>query len=244
MPDTVLCSNRLCGKKYPNYFPKCPYCGTKNPQKEDTVKSFFEQMMEEKSKLLKEGGYVKGDNSNPWKDIPVIVYFVGGLALVGLSLVLIFRGSSNYKSNEWLDWGLVTSISGLVLFFSSLLYSYLLSKSFKVSPANNDPFPELSTWNLIGTTCQGSYREVGGTHVSYVFFTFIFPLIPFGCYRVKEGPSINPHRDGAVWKSSTSYSVYGSEKWNFLEVLHVYLSSWSIMMLVLCFIWFIFLLID
>ena len=243
MPNTVICTNRLCGKEYPNYFTKCPHCGTSNPQK-DGLKKIIAQMTEENNRLLKEGGYVKGGKTNIRKDIPIFIYVIGILALVGLSIVLIFRGFPNHQNNEWLNWGLVVSVSGLVLFISFVLYAFLMSKSFKVSPANNDPFPELSTWNTIGTTIHGSFREVGGTHVSYVFLSLFFPLIPIGCYRVKEGPSISPHRDGAAWKSSTSYSVYGSEKWNFWEVLHVYLCSWSIDVLVLCVIWLLLILID
>ena len=73
----------------------------------------------------------------------------------------------------------------------------------------------LNMVNGIGTTLKGHYREAEGTYVAYEFFCLFFlPLIPMGCYRVKDA-------------EGDSYLVYGSTEWHLGEVLWEYLKWWG-----------------
>ena len=260
MANTVICTNRLCGKEYHMDFKKCPFCGTENPllyrinKKEEQHRIAVAQKLEQEKKieaesggvyqssfrLLMEGGHVNGIKSNIWADIPWFIFLIGGAALIGV--VVLCSLASHQRQSEWYIWGWITTITTLVFFLSNVLYRCLLNKGFDAKAANNETPPPLGTWNAIGITCLGKYRVFGNTQVSYVFLSLFFPIIPIGCYRVTESLSTTPHRDGPAWKSSTRYKIFGSEKWNLLEVLHVYLSSYSIKILLLCAFWFIILL--
>ena len=257
--NIVKCTNRLCEKEYHIDFAKCPFCGTENPQISKLYEKIeqkrkasaqileLEKKLEEHScgkyqssyRLLVEGGYVKGAQINIWEYIPTYAYAIGLIAFIMFSISIALLIIPDYPYSEWLLWGIVTSITGLFVFISHILYASLMKKGFNVKPANEDVPPSFGTINSVGITCLGKYREFGEYQVSYVFFSLIFPLIPIGCFRVIEGPSTRPHREGAAWKSITPYKIIGSEKWDILEILHVYLSSWSIKILVLCFVWFI-----
>ena len=252
MPNTIICTNRLCGKEYHVDFKKCPFCGTENPQidrinkKEELRRIAIAQKLEQEKqleaksgglfqssfRLIVEGGHVNSTKGNIWTDIPWFYYLIGGAALIGVIVLCSF--ALHQRQSEWYIWGWITSISALVFSLSQVLYEYLLNKGFDTRAANDATPPPLGTWNAIGITCLGKYRILGETQVSYVFLSLLFPIIPIGCYRVTEGLSTTPHRDGPAWKSSTQYKIYGSEKWNLLEVLHVYLSSYSIKILLLC----------
>ena len=77
----------------------------------------------------------------------------------------------------------------------------------------------INSANGIGLQLLGSFRPVGFTKVYYEFFTLIVPIVPLGCFRVEEYPNGN-------WRKK-SYKIYGSEKWNFLEIMYIYLSTYS-----------------
>ena len=84
--------------------------------------------------------------------------------------------------------------------------------------------PSLGTVNGIGCTLCGGwgrYDPDTDSTVFYQFFSFIIPLIPLGCYRASEVRQIRESY------GSTEYRIYGHEKWNFWEVLAIYLNSIS-----------------
>lgn len=69
----------------------------------------------------------------------------------------------------------------------------------------SDNNPVLWTINYCGIMLLGHFREYYSYYIAYQFITFAhIPLIPIGCYVVSDT------------------SVYGSTKWNILEVLSVY----------------------
>lgn len=77
----------------------------------------------------------------------------------------------------------------------------------------------LSTINNIGYRFYGDFRrDTNGSTVKYLFFCFFFPLFPIGCYRATEGPT-----EFHVKHDDTKYIIYGTEKWNVLEILIIYL---------------------
>ena len=79
----------------------------------------------------------------------------------------------------------------------------------------------LFTLNGIGTTLKGHYRKAEETYVAYEFFCLFFlPVIPIGCYRVKDG-------------EDDSYLVFGSTEWHMGEVLLVYLKWWILIIVFL-----------
>ena len=262
MANVVICTNRFCGKEYHIDFEKCPFCGTENPQieklnekkeqkrKDIAQKLEYEKKMEESSngryqsifRILVEGGHFKSAKINIWEVIPTYAYIIGFISFMSCSIMGILLIFPQYSNNDWLQWGFVTSLSALFLFISHVVYSIILNKDFYVRPANGESPSLFNIWNSVGVIYLGDYRKVGNTHVSYVFFSIIFPLIPIGCYRVTEGGTTS-YRKGATKVRSTSYKIYGSEKWSKLEILHVYLSSWSVKMLALCVVWLLFLLI-
>lgn len=83
-----------------------------------------------------------------------------------------------------------------------------------VNTNNNDI--NLNTLNGWGTRLKGHYREAESTYVAYEFFcAFWLPIIPIGCYRVKD--------DG-----EDSYLVYGSTEWHASEVLMEYIKWWGL----------------
>lgn len=191
-----------------------------------------------KYRLLVEGSHVKGAQINIWEATPTYAYVIGLISFIICSIAGTLLFIPSYPHSEWLLWGFLTSLTGLLFFISQLLSSFLLNTDYYVRPANGKSPSLLSIWNSVGAVCLGNYRDVGNTHVSYGFLSIILPLIPIGCYRVAEGETTT-HREGAARVSSTPYITYGSEKWNTLEILHVYLSSWNTKVLVLCVVWFI-----
>lgn len=76
--------------------------------------------------------------------------------------------------------------------------------------------------NGTGLGFIGEYRFDNGTHATYHFLTFFnFPIIPFGCYRVKTGQFTRISRK----RSTQGYTIYGTERWKFSEVLRIYVLS-------------------
>jgi hypothetical protein len=81
--------------------------------------------------------------------------------------------------------------------------------------------PMLGTINGIGCSLYGGWgRYDPGTNSTayYLFFSFIIPLIPLGCYRATQ-----VGEDG----NNTQYQIYGHDKWRFWEIFAVYISSIS-----------------
>lgn len=80
-----------------------------------------------------------------------------------------------------------------------------------------------------------SYMEGGITakskRVGYLFFCVVIPLIPIGCYAYSEISHA---------ARSTTYRFYGSQRWDFFEVLSLYLigcSSVAIVGSIIAIIW-------
>lgn len=76
--------------------------------------------------------------------------------------------------------------------------------------------------NGTGLGFIGEYRFDNGTHATYHFLTFFnFPIIPFGCYRVKTGQFTRISRK----RSTQGYTIYGTERWKLSEVIRIYLGA-------------------
>lgn len=80
--------------------------------------------------------------------------------------------------------------------------------------------PPLGSINGIGFRlfCGGRADLGTSSEAWYLFFCFIIPLFPIGCYRATEVSSSG---------RSQSYRIYGHEKWRFWEVIYIYISSLS-----------------
>lgn len=91
--------------------------------------------------------------------------------------------------------------------------------------------PPLGTGNGIGFVLyQGGRKEFStNSEAWYLFFCFIIPLFPVGCYRATQ---ISSGR-------RSSYKIYGHEKWKFWEVISIYLAAYSWIGGIICIIGFI-----
>lgn len=135
---------------------------------------------------------------------------------------------------------LIALVVSLVLIYG--IHKYLKKKNGDIIKVHEtaiyngkDTNPPLSTWNNVGFKLYGNFRmDTNGSYVKYLFFCIFFPLIPIGCYRATEGITKDLGRVGAARKRTTDYTIYGTEKWNFLEVLYIYLIDIAI--LLVCFI--------
>ena len=96
-----------------------------------------------------------------------------------------------------------------------------------VEPVRKYPFtkfekcdPPLGSINGIGFRLFGSGRVdySTGSEAWYLFFCFLVPLFPVGCYRATEVSSSG---------RSTSYRIFGHEKWRFWEVVSIYISTYT-----------------
>lgn len=108
-----------------------------------------------------------------------------------------------------------------------------------IEPVRNFPYtkfekcnPPLGTMNGIGFRlyCGGRYDYDTNSQAWYLFFCFIIPLFPIGCYRATEVSSSG---------KGSSYRIYGHDKWRFWEVILIYLSSYAWIGGVICLIGFI-----
>ena len=67
---------------------------------------------------------------------------------------------------------------------------------------------------------KAPFYSYGETKVAYRFFTFLFiPIIPLGCYRIGSYSSMVRHNRK---RYSEAYTIYGTEKWLFWEVVSIY----------------------
>lgn len=101
--------------------------------------------------------------------------------------------------------------------------------------------PTLGTINWIGFTFLGCYRYYSGTFVTYRFLSFVLPIIPLGCYRVKD---VTEQESSSPYEDSKYYQIFGKESWRFWEVLHIYIQRYASMALVWFCLAFIFELIN
>ena len=81
-------------------------------------------------------------------------------------------------------------------------------------------YPPLGTGNGIGFRlyCGGRTEFSTTSQAWYLYFCFLIPLFPIGCYRATQVSSSG---------RSQSYRIYGHEKWRFWEVVYIYLSSYA-----------------
>lgn len=183
-----------------------------------------------------EGGNVSGEKGMVWMLLPIYIYPIAIISFAAFIIIGVLIFFSDYPINNWIYWGGALSISGLLFFISAIIQAHLIRKGFDVMPANNKAPTAMNTFNGIGAIAFGCFRKIGMTHVSYVFLTLLVPLIPIGCYRVEKGEK-ESHKEGAIRKETTPYKIYGSERWNWMEVLYVYLFSYSIFILIICLIY-------
>lgn len=103
--------------------------------------------------------------------------------------------------------------------------------------------PALGTGNGIGgTLIQGQrYHLPTASYAYYNFFVILYlPIIPLGCYLAKEdGFEYINHK-----RSIRKYKVIGMLKWDILEVIYIYLSTYSITSAIVCFVILIFKLVS
>ena len=124
----------------------------------------------------------------------------------------------------------------IILLVICLLVLFLLSKYNNKKNGNildvhknaiyngKDTNPSISTINNVGFNLYGNFRiDLNGSCVKYLFFSLLIPLFPIGCYRVKEGKTEYLGRQGVESVSKTKYTIYGTEKWNSIEVLIIYM---------------------
>lgn len=140
------------------------------------------------------------------------------IALLALYIVfaIIMLNVIPYETEAWI----VGIIGAIMLIVGIWLYSSLKNKPVAFTQPNGEHPNALGTFMGIGTAMFGAFhfRELENTWVSYTFFCFILPLFPTGCYRVRmEGSQYG------VLGTKTSWSVYGSEKGNVLEIVSIYL---------------------
>lgn len=113
----------------------------------------------------------------------------------------------------------------------------LLDKGVECIPRFNGKKSDitLGTGNGIGLTLMGEFRSdfMSGSVVKYQFFCiFYVPIIPVGCYRVKQKGFFQKN-----WKkSTTTWIVYGTEKWRLIEILIIYTLGLAGVGGVICFI--------
>lgn len=80
--------------------------------------------------------------------------------------------------------------------------------------------------NGTGLGFIGEFRYDLGTYATYHFLTFFFfPIIPFGCYRVKTGKYNRISRK----RSTQEFTIYGTERWKLSEVLKIYIRSIAVL---------------
>lgn len=81
--------------------------------------------------------------------------------------------------------------------------------------------PPLGSVNGIGFNlyCGGRTEFSTNSQAWYLYFCFLIPLFPIGCYRATLVSSSG---------RSESYRIYGHEKWRFWEVVYIYLSSYAL----------------
>lgn len=117
----------------------------------------------------------------------------------------------------------IAGFVGLWFFNSKVICNKL------VEPVRKFPYtkfekcdPPLGTVSVsgIGFTFfeTGRYDYATMSSAQYLFFCFLIPLIPVGCYRAQTMGSSG---------RSTEYRIFGHEKWRFWEVVSVYLGTYS-----------------
>lgn len=136
-------------------------------------------------------------------------------------------------------------LTTLIIFLISLAIfaiSFILSdKVIKSIVSDKDiiiPYqrePALGTGNGIGGTfIRGIRYHLQTASCAYYNFFVVFniPIIPLGCYLAKE--------DGFEYinykRSVQKYKIIGELKWNILEVINIYLYTYSVISAIICFI--------
>ena len=195
----------------------------------EKIKKAYNYVTAEENRILKNGGYVHGNNEDRYKTtlfikITIFVAIIGFLVSILLCLFL--------EKKDWCYWGIVTSLAALTFSVSTILDTSLSKKGFYVRPSDGKAPDnnELGSYGLVGITLNGNFRYVGKTYVSYKFLTFIVPIIPLACYRVTSDGTYNTGYN----EKTTFYRIYGSEKWYGIEILQIYLFNYSIMTLIGC----------
>lgn len=103
---------------------------------------------------------------------------------------------------------------------------HLANQPFEIADRNSDWPKSLTRISGIGYAFLGKYRKLDdGSYVTYLFFWFILPICPVGCYRVKR---LKP--SWLDW--NLSYEVYGSDKRKTAEIVNVYLIFYGLLLFV------------
>ena len=179
---------------------------------------------QEIDKLISDGGFQKGQKESFFSNLEWYNLLTPAISIIALIIMVVLQCSLNKSLLE----GWILSASGILYLMSKLLHHYLSGKDFYSRPANQKSPSYLETNYGIGVSLSGDFfnlRCFHGSIVTYQCITFFYlPILPIGCYRVYRGKttSVGPR------KSTTSYKIYGSEKWIFLELLFLYLHHWSL----------------
>ena len=169
--------------------------------------------------------WVEPPSVSIWKQIPWWSYCFALISLGAWMTEFVLWVNSNYFSTPKQICGWYIALFGALVFAAFLLKAYVQSQKYTVNTPNRRTPNGLGTINLVGLSFFGSYRELEHTKVVYYAFGFAcFPIIPFGCYRVQElEREIN----------NTTYNIFGTERWNLLELLHLYVSRYGILALII-----------
>jgi hypothetical protein len=174
--------------------------------------------------IIAQGGFQKGKKESFFSNLEWYDLLIPVISIIAFVIMVVLQCSLN-KS---LLVGWILSVSGILYIMSKWLYHYLSGRDFFSRPANQNSPNYLETNYGIGISLSGDFFDLRcfyGSTVTYQCITFFYlPILPIGCYRVNRGKttSVGPRR------STTSYKVYGSEKWIFLELLFLYLHHWSL----------------
>lgn len=123
-------------------------------------------------------------------------------------------------------------IIGVIISLALLIVNYYVVKRHLIKsevdeddlmPSYNPSSPLLGTINWIGFTFLGCYRCFSGTFVTYRFISFILPIVPIGCYRVKDVTE----QESKSLGNTKYYQIYGKEPWRFWEVFHIYVLKYA-----------------
>ena len=101
----------------------------------------------------------------------------------------------------------------------------------------------------VGFVLIGNFRSYQGTYATYRFFAlFWLPLFPIDCVRVQVvgyTPTETDSEDVLIEhgiglhynEPDEDYDIYSYEKWNFLEILSIYLGRYGYTISIVSVIW-------
>ena len=141
-----------------------------------------------------------------------------GVLLASIAFSIVMLCIDTQRDNSYMY---ICSIIGATMVIVGLWQKSRLDKlPFSFQEPNGESPSSLGTFLGIGHVIMGAlkYREIEDTYVSYTFFSFVLPLFPTGCYRVKLLDA-----SGGTSFHTQKWAIYGSEEMKISEILNVYL---------------------